>query len=178
MTSLYRSVLGPAWAQLPQPIRDMHSPGQDLIVRGRASVERGTGLAARVAALLFGFPAATDDVPVQVGFQVENGVEHWRRDFGGARFTSHQYRGTGRHDGLVMERFGPFSFALELRFDGTCLHLVVRGWHFLGLPLPAFFAPGGNTYEHVQDGRFCFHVEIAHRWLGLIVRYQGWLAPV
>ena len=27
----------------------------------------------------------------------------------------------------------------------------------------------------VEDGRFRFHVEIAHPWFGLIVRYQGWL---
>jgi hypothetical protein len=45
------------------------------------------------------------------------------------------------------------------------------------VPLPVAFAPLGNAYEHVSDGRFGFDVDIRHRWLGRIVRYRGWLVP-
>ena len=55
------------------------------------------------------------------------------------------------------------------------LEYRVRCWTFLGIPMPMFMAPGGRTYEFAKDGRFHFHVEIAHPWFGLIVRYQGWL---
>jgi hypothetical protein len=43
------------------------------------------------------------------------------------------------------------------------LRLVVRRWSILGVTLPAFLAPGGDTFETVRDGRFHFHVEIRHR---------------
>jgi hypothetical protein len=45
------------------------------------------------------------------------------------------------------------------------------------VPLPRRLAPAGDAYEHAEDGRFNFHVEITHPLTGLIVRYRGWLAP-
>jgi hypothetical protein len=51
------------------------------------------------------------------------------------------------------------------------------GGSFLGLPMPAAWAPRGKAYEFVEHGRFNFDVEIAHSLLGLIVRYRGWLKP-
>lgn len=57
------------------------------------------------------------------------------------------------------------------------LHCIVRRWTLLGIPMPMFMAPRGSTFEFVGDGRFHFHVEIAHRWFGLIERYRGWLEP-
>jgi hypothetical protein len=102
-------------------------------------------------------------------------VEHWRRSFGGKSFVSHQSAGLGRSARLLVERFGPFCFSLALTFDGSRLHLVTRRWSVIGIPLPLWLAPGGDSYEHVQDGRFRFHVEITQRWIGLIVRYRGWL---
>jgi len=38
-------------------------------------------------------------------------------------------------------------------------------------------APRCNAYEYAAAGRFHFHVELGHPLTGLIVRYQGWLAP-
>jgi len=175
---LYRQILGKTWDALPGPIRAMHSLSGTMEARGRASIERGTGLLSRIAATLFGFPEAGSDVPLTVDFKLEHGVEGWRRTFGGKSFVSRQSAGRGRSERLLVERFGPFFFGLALTFDGGRLHLLVRRWNFLGIPLPLVFAPGGESYEHVQDDRFCFHVEIAQRWIGLIVRYRGWLELV
>lgn len=99
------------------------------------------------------------------------------RDFAGRRFVSTQERGVGRFDGLLCERFGPFAFGLALLLEGERLSLVVRRWTFLGLPLPRRWAPSGDVYETVDNGRFRFHVDIAHPLLGRIVRYRGWLVP-
>lgn len=68
------------------------------------------------------------------------------------------------------------DFELALVFDGARLRLVPRRWSLLGIPLPRAFAPAGAAYEYAENGRFHFHVEIAHRLTGLIVRYRGWLA--
>jgi len=168
---LYRRLLGTAWDTLPEPIRQLHDGTTSWLASGRATVERGRSPLARIAATLFGFPPETPDVAVTVRFDARDGDEVWTRDFGGRRFASVQQEG----DGLMLERFGPFTFAIALLCHENRLNLVVRGWRFLGLSLPRFIAPRGTTYESVDDGRFHFHVEIGFPWTGLIVRYRGWL---
>lgn len=169
---LYRRILGADWDVLPEPIRAMHTLHDRLQARGFSSVERGTGLLSRLAAWLIGFPPAADNVPVTVDFELKNGVERWQRNFGGKRFVSYQSAGKG---GLIDERFGPFTFGLELRLVQGRLHLLMRRWRFRGIPMPASLAPRGETYEHVEDGKFRFHVDIEQPGVGLIVRYRGWL---
>ncbi|MGO1075025.1 DUF4166 domain-containing protein [Inquilinus sp. CA228] len=174
---LYRRALGEAWAALPEPVRAMHDLTGDKRVAGRAEVERGTGLMARLVAAVIGFPAAGSDVPVEVTFRVRDGVETWQRRFAGRAFSSTQQAGRGRSEGLLEERFGPVRVGLALVLEGDRLRLVVRRWTLLGLPLPLALAPCGEAWETAADGRFRFHVEIRHPWTGLIVRYRGWLAP-
>jgi hypothetical protein len=174
---LYQRVLGPAWDALPAAIRIMHTVNGTLVAEGRGSVERGTGLLARAVGRLFDFPKAADDVPVTVTFTERERAEVWERRFGDDRFASVQRQGTGRADWLVSERFGAFTIDLALVVEANRLHLIVRRWRLFRLPLPLFLAPIGDAYESVEDGRFRFHVAIAHPLTGLIVRYRGWLAP-
>ncbi|HEX3163782.1 MAG TPA: DUF4166 domain-containing protein [Pseudolabrys sp.] len=174
---VHRRVLGEAWMELPEPIRAMHDLRGTLVAEGRASVERGSGLLARLVAAIFRFPPATSDVLVRVTFRPVNGREIWQREFGGYRFSSTQEQGRGAFEHLLCERFGPFSFGLALVTENGRLRLIARGWRFLGIPLPTALVPNGETYEHADDGRFNFHVEIRQRFIGLIVRYQGWLEP-
>jgi hypothetical protein len=174
---LYRRMLGEAWGLLPEPLRVMHEVQGGLIADGRAVVERGTGVLARLAARQMGFPQAGEDVPVTVTFRVEQGREHWRRTFGGRSFESIQEEGRGRFERLVCERFGPLCFGMALVVEDARLRLVVRRWSCAGLPLPAGWAPRIDAYESAEDGRFHFHVEIGHPLTGLIVKYRGWLEP-
>ncbi len=173
---LYRRFLAEAWDELPQAIRAMH----DGVARaqGLAEVTRGRGVLARIAAALMGFPKAGRDVPVEVTFAAKAGRETWTRRFAGRAFSSVQYAGRGRWEGLLCERFGALTFGLALVTGGGRLRLVVRQWSVFGVPLPAFLAPVGETFESVDDaGRFCFHVEIGFAWTGLVVGYRGWLVP-
>jgi hypothetical protein len=174
---LYRRMLGEAWNLLPPPLQAMHEVNRTLIADGAATIERGPGLLARLVARLIGFPQAGRDLPATVTFRVEGGREHWRRIIGKSSFTSVQEQGRGRFDRLLCERFGPFNFGLALVLENARLWLVVRRWSFLGLPMPAAWAPRGKAYEFAEHGRFNFDIEIAHSLLGLIVRYRGWLVP-
>ena len=72
------------------------------------------------------------------------------RDFAGCRFSSLQYAGDGKWDRLLVERFGPLSFAMALVVDeareeaggdGTRLRLVLRHWRVFGLPMPLWLGP-------------------------------------
>jgi len=174
---LYRRMLGTAWDELPPALRAMHDLRAYCVARGRASVTRGSHPLARVIAALFRFPKASDDVPVEVTFDVSGGRETWRRDFAGRAFQSIQSQGKGAFERLVAERFGPFVFGLALVIEDGRLNLVLRGWRCLGIPLPLSWAPGGAAHETARDGKFRFHVEIGHPLCGRIVRYEGWLDP-
>ena len=171
---LYRRILGSAWQQLPPALAAIHAGGTRL-ASGRARIERGGGLLARLVAGVIGFPPAGEDVPVAVRFAADGDSEIWTRTFGGKAFRSWQAEGKGSDRHLLAEVFGPFRVLLALVPEGDRLRLVVRGWRFLGVPLPLFLAPGGDTYEEERDGRFHFHVEIGGRLTGLVVRYSGWL---
>ena len=172
---LYPGLLGDAWKSLPVEIRAMHEGA--AMAQGRASVERGSSILSRLVAWLIGFPAAGTDVPVRVGFDIDNDGETWTRTFGTHSFSSRQFTGSGRSERLLCEGFGPLTFAMAMAAGENCLSLVLRRWSFLGLPMPMWLCPRSNSYETVEDGRFRFHVEISHPIAGLIVRYRGWLEP-
>jgi hypothetical protein len=174
---LYERILGPAWEDLPGPIRAMHDVDRTLVARGRASVERGRGLLAAVVGQLFGFPPAAADTALTVRFDVAAGAETWTRSFGATTFSSRQFAGKGRSSCLLCERFGPLGFAMALVWNDPRLSLVLRRWSFLGVPLPLWLGPTPIAHESVEHGRFTFHVEIGHPLTGLIVRYRGWLEP-
>jgi len=66
---------------------------------------------------------------------------------------------------------------MALVLDEGKLRLIVRRWSVFGILLPVWLAPRGDSYEYAENGRFHFHVEIAHPFTGLIVGYRGWLVP-
>ena len=174
---LYRRLLGDAWASLPQQIREMHDLSHDFCAKGIATVERGRGILARLIATIAGFPPAGNDVALEVSFLLREQCENWHRIFAGQSFSSTQESGRGRFEHLLCERFGPCVFGMALVIAGDRIRLVLRRWTLLGVPLPLSWAPFGDCYEHVKNGRFCFHVEISHPLTGPIVNYHGWLVP-
>lgn len=183
---LYAHVLGETWHALPQPLRQMHDVDGEGRAEGLADIDRGHGLIARLIAAVVGFPRAGQGIPVQVHFTADANGELWQRTFAGKRFASYQFAppaSVGNADeapseSIVFERFGPITIALHLVLQRDRLNVVPMRWSLLGLPLPRTLMPIGETYEWVDtQNRFNFHVEIAHPWLGLVVRYRGFLVP-
>ncbi len=179
---LYRRLLGEAWDALPEPLRAMHDLDHEMSAAGAAEVERGTSWPARLAAGVIGFPRHGRDIPLTVSFHAQpqgdgHKREHWKRTFAGQAFASTQEEGRGRFERLLCERFGPCNFAMALVCEADRLRLMLRHWTLLGIPMPLALAPRIDAYESVTDGRFRFHVAIAHPLVGLIVRYSGWLVP-
>jgi hypothetical protein len=176
-TPLYARLLGTAWNELPDAIRNLHDLDHAASARGRASVERGGGLLARLAAFIIGFPKAVADTPVSVEFVASDGTETWTRKFGDQVFSSRQSAGTGKSAGLLCERFGPLTFAMALVLENNRLTLRLRRWSAFGIALPMWLCPRSDSYETTDDGQFHFHVRIWHPLTGLIVQYKGWLEP-
>lgn len=66
-----------------------------------------------------------------------------------------------------MERFGPFSFDLELAVSQGRLIYRVRGWRIGPAPAPRALAPITRTQETVDaQWRFTFDVEIGLPLIG------------
>ena len=170
---VYRQVMGPRFDALPPAVRAMHDVLSEAGAAGRADVERGLHLLARLAARLFGFPPEGRAVPVHVGFFEDARGLRWERDFAGRRFASRAQAA----DGLLEERFGPLRFRFELRSEPNGLSMHLQGWSVGPLPLPRALAPGGTAREWEADGRFWFDVPITLPGAGLVVRYRGWLLP-
>ena len=174
---LHARVLGDAWEALPTVLRAMHGSGPRLTVSGEASVTRGRGVLARLLAFFLKFPKASEKVAVSVKFERLANHDKWTRDFGGQVFTSTFTCGAGRYEHLLCERFGPVALGMALVPEGNRLNLVMRMWGFLGVPLPRFLAPAGDSFEYVENERFCFDVEIRLPLAGFVIRYKGHLNP-
>ncbi len=170
---LYSRIMGEDFARLPGAVRALHRVNGDLAAAGTGEVIRGRNPLARLIGRLVGFPPTGSEIPVTVWMREEDGVETWRRDFGGVAFQS---RLAQRGD-LLTERFGPirFAFALQREPDGLTMHF--RHWWLGPLPMPRFLLPRGIAREYEKDGRFHFDVPIALPLIGLLVHYRGVLTP-
>lgn len=175
--SLYRQLLGSAFATLPAQVQALHADPHARQWSGVAEVRRGRGMLSRIVGGIFRFPAAGCDVPVSVGFAPERGGERWTRNFAGREFSSWQGRGQGRNEQLLVERFGIIDVALALVVEQDKLWLIARRWSCLGIPLPKALLPNGRSFETERDGHFVFDVEIAAPVIGLIAGYRGMLRP-
>ncbi len=176
---LYKRILGEAWNALPAPLAALHNvAASELKVEGIARVETGKHPVARLLAALYGLPRTGEHVPVKVSFQRRDGGELWQRDFAGRKFSTFQWEGHGYADKRLLEKFGPVIFWMALVLKQGELHYVTRRWSVFGIPLPLVFAPSASAYEFADGDDFCFHVEVKHWLMGLIVRYEGKLAPL
>jgi hypothetical protein len=172
---LYRRLLGTAYDTLPPTLQRLHALDRHLVAQGRAKVERGNGIFARLIAAAVGFPPAGVDIPVTVDFRRDKAREVWRRSFAGRAFFSTQEEGRGGFDRLLCERFGPAMSGLAPVVETGRLRLVLRRWSLFGLTMPIALAPTCEAYEYEEQGRFHFFVDIGLKWIGRLVRYQGWL---
>jgi hypothetical protein len=174
---LYKRILGEAWDTLPAPLAALHNVvAEEQKAEGIARVETGKHMFARLIAALYGFPRAGEHVPLKVSFHRRDGGELWERDFAGRKFSTFQSEGRGYADKLLVESFGPVSFWMALVLKQGELHSVTRRWSVFGIPLPLAFAPNASVYEYADGDDFCFRVEVKHRLMGLLVRYEGKLA--
>jgi hypothetical protein len=174
--TLFQAALGNAWHELPPCIQRLHSVRDVESFSGRASVTRGRGLVTRLAAWLMGFPKAGEDVPLTVTKRRMPAGEVWERNFAGRRLRS--FVTLSDRPQHCRERFGPFTYELELPVENAALHFPVRRGWFLGIPLPSLVLPGSWSKEFAVNGAFHFDVGLYAPLTGsLIVRYRGQVEP-
>ena len=172
--TLFQQALGAAFFNLPETLRRLHGVRGTARYAGIASIERGRGLLARLCARIAGLPKPMRNVPLVIEFVADAKRETWRRDFGGTRMQTR----LAFKDGLLRERLGPLQFRYHLHPGGEALWWQVAGVRAFGLlPLPAGWFEGVRCRECERDSRYAFLVEANLPLIGLVVRYEGWLAP-
>lgn len=169
---VFQDYLGADFDLLSPKVREAHDVQRTVHWVGRAQVSRGTSLWSRVLAAAFGFPPATDDTAVTVMMTPRNGGELWERRFGSRQFRSF----LKVQNGLMTERFGPFTFTLGLHVLQGQLHFPVQSGRVGCIPFPNALLPVSIAHEYEANGRFHFDVALMAPLTGaLMVHYQGWL---
>lgn len=180
--SVFSRSLGDTYPSLPSPLKAFHDANAAPVWEGRASVEAGTSVPARIIQRLVGLPNSGADVPLRVTVekQLANSsepmIETWCRDFDGRQFRS-VLRSTAK--GEVMESFGPIRIRLAATAQEGVIRLPVAGWSIFGIPMPLWLAPHSKASESVDHaGRFGFDVWLALPAGALLAHYRGCLQPV
>lgn len=171
---IFKAVLGESFKALPPAVQALHNTVGKTVYQGTAISSGPTGLSGRMAAFLFGFPGAAENIPVEVTISANSMTELWMRNFNGSVFKS---RMSLTRQGYITERFGPIVMSLGLNVKDGCLYYPVTSAKLLGLiSVPGILLPKSIAHESVDSqGRFTFDVRILTPFGARIAHYKGWL---
>jgi hypothetical protein len=172
---LYRRLLGGAFDRLPPEVRAMHEGGS-LTAVGHAEVRRGGNALCRLLGALLRLPPE-GHTPITVTFRAEDGREVWHRDFDGRPIETVQELRRQRSETLLIERYGPVSYAMAAAAGPGGLRLELRALRIFGIPIPSLLLPEMRVGETVQQGRFHFDAAVALPLFGRLIEYSGYLEP-
>jgi len=171
MTSLYASLLGPAWERLAPSVQRLHSAG--VQARGVFLVRRGEGRLARLLATLLRMPPAGSGVPVTLSVDLVRGCERWTRLFGDRSLRTWQWQ----RGALLVEAFGLAQCLFRLRAEGGALvfeYVAARlGFRRFALPLPRALSPRIEGRAAPSDDDVRVDIRIHAPLVGLIIAYDG-----
>ena len=175
--SLFQTVLGDRFADLPRAVQRFHTHLGKAHYEGKADIAGPEGLTGKFAAWIAGFPPPGRDVPVRVTIDASPELELWERHFGDKRFTSRLV--LDRSGQFAEEHVGAFHFTLELHVTDGKLAFPVRSGRLFGwLPIPLALLPQSQSFEcEDAQGRFTFDIVVTLRGRR-IAAYRGHLEPV
>lgn len=174
---LFETLLGDRWPNVAPAVRAMHGGEPNRIARGRARVEGGDSIAARLVRSMLRMPAPGADVPIEIEFWRDGTRETWSRRFPDAHLASH-LQPSARHAGAFDERLGPVAMTFALQADGAFLVWDAKAIQVFGVAVPVAWFTRVHARCGEQDGRYRFDVSARLPLLGLLIAYSGWLAPV
>jgi hypothetical protein len=130
--ALFRSLLGADFEDLDPRLRWVHG-GESRVLRGTATVERGTTFAAAVLCALASLPRTMHDAPIEVRIEVTGQGERWTRMFGQGRAMRSTLRRSGN---FLAEQLGPAKLKFILGVRKTDLEWTLVRISLAGIPLP------------------------------------------
>ena len=174
--AVFQAALGRTYDQLPPALQNLHSVHRPRIWRGRVQVTRGPNALAGLIASVFRFPPPSLDEDIEVTMTPTPTSEIWVRRIAGRAWRSN-LRADRRVQGRIWERFGLFTFAVDLALTDQTLQFPVTAGRFLGIPVPRQFLPISNSAERAGSdaARATFDVALSLPLIGDVVQYTGWL---
>ena len=171
---VFKTVLGRDFESLPAAVRALHNHIGTAVYRGQANSKGPTGISGRLAAWVFGFPAAANKVPITVTIDATENCERWQRVFAGSAFRSTLSRDKA---GYMQERFGPMNMRLGLQVNsGRLYYPVLSAKLFNLIPVPKWLLPKSIAHETVDEyERFVFDVALYTPFGARIAHYRGLL---
>lgn len=171
---LYPRALGDTFNDLPAPLQAFHAVEDTVFYKGQVTVTHGNALTRQIAKS-GGMPAKSGEMPFSFRATRDGGKEIWERNFDGHMTRSLQWL---HAEGVVAEQVGTSEFLMEPKVEGDKLLIPITGLRGFGLPMPRGVLSSAEGVEGVtEDGRITFDVHASLRGLGLVIRYQGTLAP-
>lgn len=172
---LFEAAIGEAWCHLPEITRLIHTVRPSIVLEGRANVDGAETAAGRFIAALFGFPVASQDVPVRVVIERDGLGERWARHYPTRTMRSIMTAADPRRH-TVEEHMGPFRFRLKLAASEAGIDLIPEAVSWRGLPLPRWCLPRIVATERASSAnKHLFDVMLSLWPFGRLVHYRGWL---
>lgn len=172
MSALFAKLLGePTFSALPRRLQLLHATAGSRVYAGEADVERGTGLLARLCGWATSLPSAGRSIPLQVEISPGDAMETWTRRFAGHAMRSRLWV----ENDCLCERFGFITFAFDLAIEMSALVWRLRDVRALGMSLPQRWFGGVRAREFDDGSRYRFEIGARLPFVGLLVRYTGWL---
>ncbi|MBI1805333.1 MAG: DUF4166 domain-containing protein [Ignavibacteriae bacterium] len=181
MSLLYERLLGPAWRDLPEPIRRAHLSSEELHGSGVFRVVHGRGLIVHFLIRLLRFPSAADAADVQLTIVRRYQGEQWVRTFGDQHLVTFQHETA---NGMLADTFGMIEFHSQLMIVNGAIEYHQREAGLclgkLYLPLPRWLSPQVAAREEAVPGKDCSHVVVTFSlpFIGLLLSYEGELHVV
>jgi hypothetical protein len=172
---LYPRLLGPAWAELDEALRQAHLEGERLSLSGTFRIQRGTGRLARLVAAMLRMPEAGEAVATRLTVVRTASGERWTRQFAGSELITTQ---TAAADGTMRERFGMIEISCRLEASGGAIcyrqvgaAICVGG---LRIPLPRWLWPFVEGIEEADGpGQTRVSVRVTVPLIGHLISYDG-----
>jgi hypothetical protein len=153
---IYVRALGAAWPSLPAAVKRLHD-GSCARFRGRVTVTRGQGAAARLLGALLGFPRPGRDLDAELVIDAGDGSELWARRFGGSRFRTRQ-RLDAR--GRLVECAGLTTMLFRLTGTAEELRYELEAVSVAAIPLPRRLLPQIEATEREDPATGCVLAQV------------------
>lgn len=169
--SMYETVMGPAFAELAEPVQAFHRTRGRRALHGWVETESPASLPARLLGLCLGTPLKASSGAIRFELDARPEEELWIRHFPTQTMQSHMRLVRGE----LTERLGLtlLHFRLGARDGRLVMHL--QGLKFLGIPCPRWALPRIVAEEEGRDGRLYFTVRAALPLVGQVAGYTGHL---
>jgi hypothetical protein len=163
--------MGPAYEQLPLPLRQFHALSGRHALQGWVKMVAPKSAPARWMAWCLGTPGQGREGAIRFELEAGEMQETWTRHFPHQVMRSRLLY----EDGHVVERLGPAKVRFRLEGSADRLSMKLAGMHFLGVPCPRWLAPDVLAEETASPGRLHFRIRASLPLVGVVTDYQGWL---